>query len=111
MHPALCPISLLRNTLWGIPLPSELPPHSAPPAWSQEQPQPQCQAFSCFWSRTLESGGEARSTASLRRQGWAAEGGLSDIQECELPEGLCLERHSPAPNPAISSPLALPAHS
>ena len=44
-----------RNTLWGIPLPSELPPHSAPPAWSQEQPQPQCQAFSCFWSRTLDS--------------------------------------------------------
>lgn len=30
------------NTLWGILLPSELPPYSAPLARSQEQPQPQC---------------------------------------------------------------------
>ena len=84
-----------RSTLWGIPAPQRAAPPNAPP--SRSHGQPRCQAFSCFWSQTLESGWEGRSAESLRRQGWGAEGGLSEIPECGLPGGLCLEKHRAPP--------------
>lgn len=79
-------------------------PPNAPPTRSRGQPR--CQAFPCFWSQTLESGWEGRSAESLRRQGWGAEGGLSEIPKCGLPGGLCWEKHR-APRPSAGNELGV----